>query len=201
MLDFFLSLFLVYQYWLLFGVMYIASIGFPIPATALMIAGWAFFAQGYFNLSLLFFSGTIGCILGDISGYGLSYIYGKGIFRRLGLSKILNSSQFTSFKPIFIRRNIFSVFITRFLITGLGPSVNILAGITKMKSLTFIVIDIVGESIYIILNITIGYTFSSQWQSILEILESFSTMLMTLCLLGIFLYIYRKHQLKTNHFL
>ncbi len=76
---------------------------------------------------------------------------------------------------------------------------NILAGITKMKSLTFIMIDIVGESIYIILNITIGYTFSSQWQSILEILESFSTMLMALCLLGIFLYIYWKHQFKTNH--
>lgn len=194
MLDFILSIFLVYQYWLFFGVMYIASFWFPVPATALIIAWWAFYAQWYFDISLLLFSGTLWCVLWDVSGYWLSYHYGRDIFRHLGLRKILDSSQFSTFEPVFIRRNILSVFFTRFLITGLGPSVNILAGLTKMRPLYFIVTDIIGESIYLILNIIIGYSFSSQWQSILEILESFSTILLTLCLIMISFFIFWRHQ-------
>ncbi len=196
MVDFLLSSLLVYQYWLIFGVMYLASFGFPLPATALMVAGGAFIAQGYFSLSSLFFLGTLGCILGDTTGYLVSYFYGKDIFHRIGFSKILNSRQFTSFEPVFIRRSIVSVFITRFLVTGLGPSVNILAGITKMKPSHFIVTDIVGECIYIALGITIGYSFSSQWESILEILESFSSMLMTLTLLLLVAYFLWKQRQK-----
>lgn len=199
MIDFLLSSFLVYQYWLLFFVMYFASFGFPLPATALLVAGWAFYAQGYFPLSSLFIAGSLGCILWDNTGYFLSYHYWKWIFQRLWLSKILNSRQFTSFEPIFIKRSIFSVFITRFLITGLGPSVNILAWITKMKPSHFIISDIIGEMIYITLGIGIGYSFSSQWESILQIIESFSSMLLTFTLLLLIAYFLWKHRHRGVH--
>jgi membrane protein DedA with SNARE-associated domain len=45
MLNYLLTSFLVYQYWLFFAVTLVASIGFPLPATALILAGGAFFAE------------------------------------------------------------------------------------------------------------------------------------------------------------
>lgn len=196
MIDFFLSSFLIYHYWLFFFVMFFASFGFPLPATALVIAGWAFIEQWYFDIWLLFLSWTLGCILWDIFGYWVSYLYGKDIFYRIWLRKILESPQASTFEPIFIRRNISSVFITRFLITWLWPSVNILAGITKMNPASFIMTDIAGEIIYIALILTLGYSFSSQWESILDILESFWIALSTMSLIGIFIYLFWKHSHK-----
>jgi membrane protein DedA with SNARE-associated domain len=45
MLDYLLTSFLVYKYWLFFGITFLASLGLPIPATALLLAGGAFIAQ------------------------------------------------------------------------------------------------------------------------------------------------------------
>lgn len=65
MVDLLLSSFLVYQYWLLFGVCIFAAFGFPLPATALLLAGGALYAQGYFDIIYLFLAGFSGCVIGD----------------------------------------------------------------------------------------------------------------------------------------
>ena len=63
MFDYVLSSFLLYQYSVFFFVTLLAAIGFPIPATALILAAGAFYSQGYFDIVPLFLSGFIGCML------------------------------------------------------------------------------------------------------------------------------------------
>lgn len=55
MLSFFLSYLLIYKYTVLFFVIAFASFGFPLPATALLVATGAFVAQGYLSVYALFF--------------------------------------------------------------------------------------------------------------------------------------------------
>lgn len=131
-------------------------------------------------------------------GYGISFRYGEAIFVRIGLRRVLHSSQFQDFIPSFEKNAFLSVFITRFLITGLGPATNILAGITHMKPVRFIMSDILGEVLYIMLYIVIGYSFGSQWESIVNLIESFGTMLMSIVLIAIVLYFLWKYSGKTG---
>jgi membrane-associated protein len=194
MFDYLLSIFLVYQYWLFFGVLFVASVGFPLPATALMLVWWALYAEGYFDLLLLFLSGYFGTLLGDITGYSLSYFYGKSIFRRIWLGRIIDSHHFTTMKPYFIRHSVASVILSRCIFTWLWPAINIFAWLTKMKPLHFILADIVGVSLYVTIFLSIGYSFSSEWESIIEVLESFSTMIVTLGVLSALLYFLWKQQ-------
>jgi membrane protein DedA with SNARE-associated domain len=63
-----------------------------------------------------------------------------------------------------------------------------------MKPLHFILADIVGVSLYVIIFLSIGYSFSSEWESIIEVLESFSTMIVTLGVLSALLYFLWKQQ-------
>ena len=199
MLELFLSYFLEYQYWLFFGVTFIAAFGFPVPATALILAGWAFYSQGYFEIFPLFSAGFFGVILGDMTGYLLSFFYGKDIFTRIGFGKVIHSPQFEAFVPFFQRHAFLSVFITRFLLTGLGPAVNILAGISRMLPIHFFLSDIFGEILYVGIFLGVGYSFGSQWESILNIIDSLSTMLMTsvlILIIGYFGWIYRRKQYR-----
>ncbi len=63
MLDFLLSSLLVWKYALLFGVVSFAAFGFPIPATALVVAAGAFAAQGYFDVFPVFASAMAAAIV------------------------------------------------------------------------------------------------------------------------------------------
>lgn len=195
--DILLASFLVYQYWLLLGICILAAFGLPLPATALLIAGWALYAQGYFDIFWLFLSGFMGCIIGDIITYGLSYRYGKWIFKRIGFGRFIDIDMLLHrIGPGFIKRSILSVFLSRWAVTALWPSVNIIAWLTKMAPLRFIFTDIAGEILYIGIYVTIGYSFGSQWEEILDIIQSFSSMILSLVLLGIGIYFFWKFYKK-----
>jgi membrane-associated protein len=197
MVDIFLSSFLVYKYWLLFGVCVFAAFGVPLPATALLIAWGALYAQGYFDIMTLFWVGFSGCVIGDIFGYSLSYVYGKDIFIRMRLTWFIHiDGILEKYGPSFIRKSIFTVFITRWAVTWLWPSVNIIAWLTKMRPTQFLFTDIIGEILYISIYVSIGYSFGNGWEEILDVIESFSSMIVTGVLLWVGLYFFWKQSRK-----
>lgn len=67
MFESLLSLVLVYSYPLIFIVGFLASLGIPLPATALFIASGAFIGSGYLEGYMLFLALWIACILGDMT--------------------------------------------------------------------------------------------------------------------------------------
>lgn len=199
MLDYVLSLLLVYQYWLIFTITILAAFGIPLPATAVLIAGGAFYTQGYFNITYLLLAGFIGCISGDLLAYGISYTYGKDILIRMGLWKIINIDKFVDEHGVsFMKKSVLSVFLTRWLLTGFWPSINLLAGIMKMSPIKFFLVDITGEALYMAIAISIGYSFGTEWESILDIIESFSTMIVSFLLLIFGIYFFWKMNVKKN---
>ncbi len=199
MVDILLSSFLVYQYWLLFWVCILAAFWFPLPATAILLAGGALYAQGYFDIVYLFFAGFSGSILGDLFGYGLSSLYGKSIFVRLRFTQWIHiDGVLERHGPSFIKHSILFVFLSRWLVTWLWPGVNILAWLTKMRPSRFIFVDIIGEFLYIAIYILIGYSFWSEWEVIVDIIESFSFMIVSAVLLGIGLYFFWKQRKRKN---
>ncbi|MDD5198084.1 MAG: DedA family protein [Candidatus Gracilibacteria bacterium] len=192
MLSFFLSSLLIYKYAVLFLVIATASFGFPIPATALLIAAGAFAAQGYFDLYTIFICGFFASTLGDVIGYCISFRYGRDILVRIGLKNLLISPKFQALEILFARHSTFTIFSSRFLTTSLGPTVNILAGLTKITYKKFLFYDIAGEFIYVILFAGLGYIFSDQWETISRISgDTTSILVLIIILLVLFTVLWR----------
>lgn len=192
MLSFFLSSLLIYKYAVLFLVIFTASFGFPIPATALLIAAGAFAAQGYFDLYTIFLYGVFASILGDIAGYFVSLRYGRNILIRIGFKNLLASQKFQALEILFARHSALTIFSSRFLTTSLGPTVNILAGLTKITYRKFLFYDIIGELIYIALFAGLGYIFSNQWETISQISgDTTAILVLAIILLVLFTIIWR----------
>lgn len=177
MLDFFLSYLLVYTYLVLFLVTLLTSFVFPLPATALIMAAWAFVSQGYLDLKYVLLFSFLWCILGDISWYVVSFFYWKSILYRLGFKKIIKSSRFKWLKKYFKTNSKKTIFFSRFLFTWLCSSVNILAWLTKIKYKKFILLDVLGEIIYVLLFVYLWYFLWNQWQYIALVLEDILTFL------------------------
>lgn len=194
MFEYLLSLFLIYKYIILFIVIFGASFGIPLPATGLLMMGWVFFAQWYLDGSMVFIVSLLACISWDILAYFLSRTFGKGIFYAIGIRKILNSDGFTEVEKRINKQGIILVFLSRFFFTAIGPIVNIISGISRMRIRSFIIADIAGEIVYVSMFFALGYVFWDNWELILSIFESTSIIIMSIVGISSIMYhIYKKN--------
>jgi len=151
MLSFFLSYLLIYKYAVLFVVITTASIGFPIPATALLMASGAFAAQGYFDLPSILIYGFFASIIGNVIGYFISFHYGRDILIRIGFKRMFASAKFRAIEHLFAHHSSSTIFLSRFIATGIGPVVNILSGLAKINYKVFFFYNILGGILYVII--------------------------------------------------
>jgi len=85
-----------------------------------------------------------------------------------------------------------SVFLSRFLATGLGPAVNVLAGLSKTPFRKFLPYVVVGEVLYVVLFLALGYAFGDQWEAISNITQDIGTIIMlVIVLLGLLATLFR----------
>lgn len=183
MLNLFLSYLLIYKYAILFLVVFLTSLGLPLPATALIVAAGAFAAQGYFDFWSILACVFVASVLGDLSGYFVSLRYGRVILMRIGFGRILSSSNFLALEKIFRNRSITAIFYSRFLLTHLGPSINLLSGLSRITPRKFITYDILGEILYAFIFTSLGYVFANQWEMISSISQDVITILVLIVLL------------------
>ncbi len=192
MLTIFLSYLLLYKYLILFLVVLLASIIIPLPATALLIAAGAFSIQGYFNIYNVLIFGFLASVLGDCFGYLISFRYGKKLLEEIGLKKFLQNPKFISLEKEFIAHSSPSIFLSRFLFTHLGTSVNILSGMTKISSKKFFFYDASGEAVYVLLYCGTGYFFGSRWEYISNILGYAAAVMLLIALVFLFFVITKR---------
>ena len=154
---------------LLFAVITIASAGVPFPVSLTLVAAGSFARQGEMNLLPVLVAGSLAAILGDQIGYGLSRWAGRPlvirISRRLGGEDKIKEAEALSKKwggP--------GIFFSRWLVTQLGPWINFTSGIAGYPWGRFILWDVLGEVLWVVLYVMLGYIFSDRVQYISEIL-------------------------------
>jgi membrane-associated protein len=167
--DQLLAAILVYGVPLLFAVIAIAAVGVPFPVSLTLVAAGSFAKQGEMRLLSVILAGSLAAILGDQIGYGISRWGGRKLIgritRRLGGAEKIKKAEALSKKwggP--------GIFFSRWLITQLGPWLNVTSGIAGYPWRRFIVWDVLGETLWVVLYVMLGYIFSDRVQYIAEIL-------------------------------
>ena len=174
----------------LFGLaLLLGAIGIPIPTSLLVIAAGAFSRQGMMNWLPTAGLGLLGAVVGDSLSFAMGHWGGSWVSQRFGASSIWTNAQ-TSFG----RSSRTAVFLTRFLLTAIAIPVNLMAG-SSCKYRRFLVYDIAGEIVWILVYGGLGYLFGSQWELISQFLNDFGGLALGLALLcGGLYYLIRQHR-------
>jgi membrane protein DedA with SNARE-associated domain len=165
-LDQYLLLGLV-QYGLpvLFAAILLAAIGTPLPATLLLLTAGAFVAHGELNLWWVVGLATCAAVLGDQLGYGIGRWGSQRLITRLsrwggGASRMAQAQQVAA------RWGGAGVFFSRWLLTPIGPVVNLTSGIARYPWPTFFCVDVAGEVLWVCMYVMLGRIFSDQVQTL-----------------------------------
>jgi membrane-associated protein len=153
----------------LFGVIVIAAAGIPLPISMMLVAAGSFVELGEMKLWQVIVVASAGAVLGDQIGYALGrwgshHVVSRIKRRKNGAAKIAQAEAFTK------RWGAAGIFFSRWLITPLGPWLNLTSGMAGYPWVRFFVWDVLGEVLWVVLYVMLGKLFSDRVQALVEIL-------------------------------
>jgi membrane protein DedA with SNARE-associated domain len=145
----------------LFGIVGIAAIGVPLPITLLLIVVGSMVSQGAMDIWLAMAAASAGSILGDQAGYAIGRWGGTAAVAKLsGLLGKKNSLDAMEAKARAWGGP--GIFITRWLLSPLGPWINLASGTAGYPWHRFLFWDILGEVTGAVVYISLGRVFSDR---------------------------------------
>jgi membrane protein DedA with SNARE-associated domain len=153
----------------LFGVIVVATVGIPLPISMMLVAAGSFVELGEMKLWQVIVVASAGAVIGDQIGYVLGRWGGQRFAdrirrRRNGPDRIAQAQAFAK------RWGAVGIFLTRWLITPLGPWLNLTSGMAGYPWIQFLVWDVLGEVLWVVLYVMLGMLFSDRVQALAEIL-------------------------------
>jgi membrane protein DedA with SNARE-associated domain len=171
--DQLLAALLLYGLPALFGVNVIASVGAPLPASLMLIAAGSFVAQGEMRLWRVIIVASMAAVLGDQIGYGLARRVGRRLVARIS-RKIGGEDKIRKVEALAKQWGGPGIFFSRWLVTSLGPWINVTSGIAEYPWRRFILWVVLGDVLWVVMNVMLGYFFSDRVQAIAEVLGYFT---------------------------
>jgi membrane-associated protein len=166
MTDWLLALVPTYGPWLLFVATFLSCVALPIPASVLMLAAGGFVAAGDLGLASSAGAAWAGAVAGDQAGYGVGR-FGVGRFRfgRPVQTGSAASGPFARATDMLARRGGLAVFFSRWLVSALGPYVNLAGGAAGLPCARFTFWSIAGEGVWVGLYVGLGATFAGNLEA------------------------------------
>lgn len=182
--DYLLSALGIYGVPVLFAALLIGSIGVPLPASLLLLAAGSFVAQDELDLWSVLGLAAAGAILGDNIGYVLGRWGGRRMATRL--SRIVGGHDLLNQAEASLKRwDGAGIFFSRWLLTPLGPFVNIISGIRRYSWPRFVVYCATGEALWVLLYVMLGRSFSDQVLAMSDFFGAFTWAIVGLLVLAV----------------
>jgi len=152
-----------YGYVLVFIVVFLNNLGFPLPGETILLGAGFVLGKTGDSLWLPVAAGAVASFLGGICAFWMG--------RRLGLARLekihwlhLTHKRLKWPERFFKRHGAKTVFIARFIFLFPPVVVNLLAGMSKMPWRTFLFYNLTGSAAYSTTYILIGYFFGKKWK-------------------------------------
>src|SRR6266542_7097332 len=166
---------------LLFGVIVVAAAGIPLPISLMLVAAGSFAELGQLKLWQVIAISSAAAVLGDQIGYALGRWGGRRLASRIarrknGVARIAQAEAFAK------RWGGAGIFFSRWLVTPLGPWLNLTSGMAAYPWTLFFFWDLIGEVLWVVLYVTLGKFFSGRVQALVEILGNLAWVIVGLIL-------------------
>jgi len=147
---------------------YAGSLGIPFPITPVVLAAGALVRAGLLEWQLVLLACLAGASLADQSEYLLGRLAQPWLKRHFGQKLLWQQADST-----LGRQGDLAVVLTRFWLTPLAPTVNVISG-GRTPYLRFLAFDVLGELLWVILYGGLGYLFAAQWEAVSETMGQIS---------------------------
>ncbi len=176
MTDLLLELVTAYGLVILAGTIFLAALGAPVPGTVLLVLSGAFAAGGDMDPILVVLTGFSAAIAGDFTGYFIGFSGGEWLQEKLGRSPL--GKQVNKADAFMAKWGGVGVFLSRWLVAPIGPTLNYVAGIGRFRWQSFVLWDVLGEVVWVGLYVGIGMLFSASALALVDLIASASWMLL-----------------------
>jgi membrane protein DedA with SNARE-associated domain len=169
MTDFLLGLVSTYGIVVIALSTFLSCLALPIPASFIMLAGGAFVASGDLAALPVAAAAFGGAVAGDQTGFRIGRFGGRRI--AMGLARKPRRAAAIARAEEFVTRwGIAGVFFSRWLVSPLGPWVNLIAGATRMRAFPFTLSGAAGEAIWVAIYVGLGYVFAANVDALSAVL-------------------------------
>lgn len=169
LIDQLLAALLLYGQPALFSVIVIAAVGAPLPVSLMLVAAGSFVEQGEMKLWQVIIVASAAAVLGDQIGYGVARWIGRRLVARIS-HKIGGKAKIRKVEALAKHWGGSGIFFSRWLVTSLGPWLNVTSGIADYPWRRFILWAVLGDVLWVVLYVMLGYIFSDRVQAIAEVL-------------------------------
>lgn len=180
------------NYLILFILMLLEGMSFPIPSEVVMPLAGYFSYQGSMNVYLAIIVGTLGSLMGSLIDYFIAYKLGLPFLIKYGKYIKITENRLKMLNDFFNKYGNISVFIARFL-PAIRALISFPAGLARMSLLYFILITFAGHLIWNTTLVFIGYYFGSAWEIVISNLIKFDYIVLVVIILSIVIFILLKH--------
>lgn len=200
MTDALFALVPVWGAWALAAATFLSCLAVPIPSSLLMLAGGAFAASGDLTLWSVVFAAWVGAVVGDQAGFALGH-FGRRIWQNRPVPSAGMQAMITRAQAYLQRRGGLAVFLSRWLVSPLGPYINLLAGAGGLSWYRFSLGSLSGEAVWVALYVLLGWLFSTQIETIADLASNAVGLLATLAIAAGLWRLRRAHRPgpKANH--
>lgn len=201
MQEIILSIMNVYGYMGVFLLIMVENVFPPIPSEVILLFGG--FMTTYSKLSIvgMIVASTLGSLFGAIILYYIGKIFNKDRLKKIISGKLgkilrLKASDIDKADSWFDNKGNKTVFFCRF-VPLIRSLISIPAGMSEMPILKFIIYTVVGSLIWNAVLIIVGSIVGENWTSILNILDTYSHVVVILLaiifIVGIYIF-YKKRK-------
>lgn len=134
----------------------------PVPTTLLLLTAGALTGTGHLQLPMIALAAAVGGTLGDVAAYLLARRV-EPVLNRAGTGRAELLARARGFLD---RRGMTAIFLSRWLISPLGPPMNYVAGAAHLSLPRFAVASLAGELVWSTLHVSIGHLFGRQFREV-----------------------------------
>lgn len=188
-----------YGYWAVGGFILLEDFGIPVPGETILITSAIFSVIGHLNIIFVILIAIAGAIIGDNIGFAIGDFGGRKLIEKFGKYLFITSAKLDKLENFFNRKGGAIVIVARF-IEGLRQTNGIIAGISEMSWLKFIIYNSIGAILWVNTWALIGYFAANHINTLLKY-QTYFTFASIIALLIFIVYklIYRRHQKRHEH--
>lgn len=166
---------LVFQWVLSYGILivfvttFLSCLAMPVPSSLMMLSGGAFAASGDFSITTVAFAAYGGAVVGDQAGYAVGK-RGRDWLQSKIQPHPKRAEAFSKAQTLTLNWGGPGVFLSRWLLSPLGPYVNFVGGIVEMPWLRFTIWAALGEIVWVTLYVGLGFIFAAHIEEVASFL-------------------------------
>ncbi|MGH3244666.1 MAG: DedA family protein [Trebonia sp.] len=145
-----------YGLWAILLLVLVEDFGIPVPGETVLIAGAVFAGSGRLNVVAVGVVGFCAAVVGDNIGYAIGRFGGRALVDRWGKYVFLTPERLDKAEAFFERHGSKIITIARF-VEGLRQANGLIAGITGMHWLRFLIFNALGAALWVGAWVSIGY--------------------------------------------